>query len=580
MYRLLIVDNEPNIVRGLKQLFAEEAPYELEVHGVLSAEEALRLMQETQIDIALLDIRMPGMNGLELQAEMAKRWPRCRAVFLSGYDDFAYIQTAMRGGGTDYVLKMDGDDAILRAVGKAIAHLEQADDREQLLERARTQWNQSLGARQSEYVRELLHGLATARTTRFEELELPLDADSAVLLLVGRIDGFAAEHSESDKALLRYAVQNIAGEHWQGYRQLAAQPEPTLLMTLIQAVRSTDDTPVDASVGTPVDAPNDTAEDASVDAPNAAADEAPVDAECWQELVHTRLEAIQSACRRYLKLSVSFAASAGPIAWTQLPAKLAELKRMLFFGFGADDGTLLTDAFNRNFDAKPPSQPDETVARHKLRRLLSTELGMEQRLLDDFDELAELSRQTIRSRRFHAELYHGVCYLLLSSEESSAGDEGAPTSAEEPLLRLLSLDEHESWDEALAYLRGALVRFIESRHHTQEEGAAYVVQKLKTFIETHLHEDLSLVRLAGIVYLNPTYLSRLFKQQTGQGVSEHIARLRLDKSKELLRYSSVKIQEIAGKVGFDSATSFGRFFKREAGLTPQDYRDAESTGRV
>lgn len=574
MYRLLIVDNEPNIVRGLKQLFAEEAPYELEVHGVLSAEEALRLMQETQIDIALLDIRMPGMNGLELQAEMAKRWPRCRAVFLSGYDDFAYIQTAMRGGGTDYVLKMDGDDAILRAVGKAIAHLEQADDREQLLERARTQWNQSLGARQSEYLRELLHGLATARAARFEELELPLDADSAVLLLVGRIDSFAAEHSESDKALLRYAVQNIAGEHWHGYRQLAAQPEPTLLMMLIQPAPNTDDTPVDA--------PNDTADDASVDAPNAAADEAQVDAECWQELVHAQLEAIQSACRRYLKLSVSFAASAGPIAWTQLPAKLAELKQMLFFGFGADDGTLLTDAFNRNFDAKPPSQPDETVARHKLRRLLSTELGMEQRLLDDFDELAELSRQTIRSRRFHAELYHGVCYLLLSSEESVVGDASALATQEqeEPLLRLLSLDEHGSWDEALAYLRGALVRFIESRHHTQEEGAAYVVQKLKTFIETHLHEDLSLVRLAGIVYLNPTYLSRLFKQQTGQGVSEHIARLRLDKSKELLRYSSVKIQEIAGKVGFDSATSFGRFFKREAGLTPQDYRDAESAGRA
>jgi len=560
MYRLLIVDNEPNIVRGLKQLFAEEAPYELEVHGVLSAEEALRLMQETRIDIALLDIRMPGMNGLELQAEMAKRWPRCRVVFLSGYDDFAYIQTAMRGGGTDYVLKMDGDEAILQAVGKAIAHLEQADDREQLLERARTQWDQSLGARQSEYVRELLHGLATARATRFEELELPLDAGSAVLLLVGRIDSFAAEHSESDKALLRYAVQNIAAEHWQGYHQLASQPEPSLLMTLIQPARHTDDASIDA----PVDAPND----------------APTDAECWQELVYARLEAIQSACRRYLKLSVSFAASAGPIAWTQLPAKLAELKRLLFFGFGTDDETLLTDAFNRNFGPKPQSGPDETVARHKLRRLLSTELGMEQRLLDDFDELAELSRQTIRSRRFHAELYHGVCYLLLSSEENVAGDESAPTPQEEPLLRLLSLDEHGSWDEALAYLRGALVRFIESRHHTQEEGAAYVVQKLKTFIDNHLHEDLSLVRLAGIVYLNPTYLSRLFKQQTGQGVSEYIAKLRLDKSKELLRYSSVKIQEIAGKVGFDSATSFGRFFKRESGLTPQDYRDAESSGRV
>ncbi|WP_020619329.1 response regulator [Paenibacillus daejeonensis] len=544
MYRLLIVDNEPNIVRGLKQLFAEEAPYELEVYGALSAEEALRLMQDTRVDIALLDIRMPGMNGLELQAEMAKRWPRCRAVFLSGYDDFAYIQTAMRGGGTDYVLKMDGDDAILQAVGKAIAHLEQDDEREVLMKQARMQWNQSLGTRQNEYIRELILGLNTAGHSRFKELQFPLAADRAVLLLVGRIDSFEEAHTESDKALLRYAVQNIAAEHWQGYPLLSAQPEPALLMTLIQQ-----------------------AEDST----------AAYDAQHWNDTVHVRLEEIQTACRRYLKLPVSFAASAGPIPWSELPAKLAELKQMLFYGFGADGETLLTDAFNRNFDAKSLPQTDETVARHKLRRLLSTELGMEQRLLDDFDELSQLSRHTIRSPRFHAELYHGVCYLLLSSAESPEG--GAAAQEEKPQPRLLSLEEHDTWEDALAYLRTGIVRFIASRDPMHGEGADYVVLKLKTFIEHHLHEDLSLVRLAGIVFLNPTYLSRLFKQQTGQGVSEYIAGLRLEKSKTLLRYSPIKIQEIAGKVGFDSATSFGRFFKRESGLTPQDYRDAEAAGR-
>ncbi|MCD9022436.1 response regulator transcription factor [Cohnella silvisoli] len=98
MLRLIIVDNEPNIVRGIKQLLEEEAPFELDVYCAISAEEALQLLNKMKIDIALLDIRMPGMNGLELQAKIMEQWPQCKVVFLSGYDDFTFIQTALRNG--------------------------------------------------------------------------------------------------------------------------------------------------------------------------------------------------------------------------------------------------------------------------------------------------------------------------------------------------------------------------------------------------------------------------------------------------------------------------------------------------
>lgn len=551
MHRLLIVDNEPNIVRGLKQLLAEEAPFKLDVYGALSAEEALSLMSRTKIDIALLDIRMPGMNGLELQAEIARRWPSCKTVFLSGYDDFSYIQTAMRGGGIDYVLKMDGDEAILQAIGKAIAELERSGERDQLLEQARTQWLQSLSARQNDYVRGLVHGLASARQDRLDELQIGLDASRPALMFVARVDRFDASHTEADKALLRYAVQNIAAEHWSGFRHFAALPESPLLIAFVQS-------------GVEDSAYRDR------------------ETERWSRVVHGRLEAIQDACRRYLKLAVSIAASAGPVDWHQLPAKFAELKQMLFYGFGSGDETLLTDAFNRNFGAEARQEPDETVARNKLRRLLSAELAMEQRILADFDELAELSRYAIRSRRFHAELYHGVCYLLLSADDKlSAASEGDIEAIEQERLgKLLSLEAHSTWEEALGYLRAEIVKLLEERARTNEEGAHFIVAKLKSFIEGHLDEDLSLVRLADVVYLNPTYLSRLFKQQTGQGVSEYIAELRLERSKDLLRYSQIKIQEIAGRVGFDSATSFGRFFKRETNLTPQEYRDAKMPERA
>ncbi|MHA6480886.1 helix-turn-helix domain-containing protein [Paenibacillus sp. strain BS8-2] len=572
MYRLLIVDNEPNIVRGLKQLLAEEAPYELDVYGALSANEALAVMERTKIDIALLDIRMPGMNGLELQTVIAKNWPSCKSVFLSGYDDFSYIQSAMRGGGIDYVLKMDGDEAILQAIGKAIAELERSGEREQLLEQARAQWLQAIGARQNEYARQLVHGLASVRQDRLDELQTGLDAERPALLLVARVDRFDSEHTESDKALLRYAVQNIAAEHWSGFHHFSTLPEMPLLAAFIQP-----ETTVGFARTTDISSTKSEALAANIGEPPrfGAMPREALDAELWSRLVHGKLEAIQNACRQYLNLAVSFAASTAPIEWHQLPAKYAELKQLLFYGFGSDDELLLTDAFNRNFGIEAAPELDATVARNKLRRLLSSELALEHRMLADFDELAELSRRGDQSRKFHAELYHGICYLLLSSDDSSSSAAEAESfERRDRLGKLLSLDTHVTWEDALAYLRSEIVKLIDEQARSNDEGAHFVVSKLKSYIDGHLGEDLSLVRLADVVYLNPTYLSRLFKQQTGQGVSEYIAGLRLGKSQELLRYSQIKIQDIAGKVGFDSATSFGRFFKRETNVTPQEYRDA------
>ncbi|QHT63047.1 helix-turn-helix transcriptional regulator [Paenibacillus lycopersici] len=91
-----------------------------------------------------------------------------------------------------------------------------------------------------------------------------------------------------------------------------------------------------------------------------------------------------------------------------------------------------------------------------------------------------------------------------------------------------------------------------------------------------LDGDLSLPRLADVVYLNPVYLSRLYKQKTGIGLSDYIVNAKIAKAKELLAEAKWKVHEIAAKVGYDSTPSFTRFFKRQTNLSPQEYRDSIS----
>ena len=97
---------------------------------------------------------------------------------------------------------------------------------------------------------------------------------------------------------------------------------------------------------------------------------------------------------------------------------------------------------------------------------------------------------------------------------------------------------------------------------------------MRAYIGEHLGEDLSLVRLAGYIHFNPSYVSRLFKQECGVNLSEYIESARIDRAKELLKNDKLKVLEIGVRVGYEASQSFTRFFKKATGVTPQEYREA------
>ncbi|MBW7459369.1 response regulator, partial [Paenibacillus sepulcri] len=193
MYRLLIVDDEQIIVDGLHLLFQELNTIDLDINCAYDAHDAQKVASEMRIDIVLSDIAMPGMNGFELQQEITRQWPRCRFIFLSGYNDFQFIQSSLRGGAVDYVLKTEGDNAIIRAVEKTVRQIEAELQQEQLIGRARQQLQQTLPVLRREYLLELLEGAEStpeSRSRRFRELAVPLQPAAPVILTVGRVDAW------------------------------------------------------------------------------------------------------------------------------------------------------------------------------------------------------------------------------------------------------------------------------------------------------------------------------------------------------------------------------------------------------
>lgn len=100
-----------------------------------------------------------------------------------------------------------------------------------------------------------------------------------------------------------------------------------------------------------------------------------------------------------------------------------------------------------------------------------------------------------------------------------------------------------------------------------------MIRKLKAIIHDHLDGDLRLSTLAESVHLNPIYLSQLFKAKTGENISDYITQARMERAKQLLRKTSLKVYDIARLVGYQSAKHFMIVFKKEVGMTPGSYRD-------
>ncbi len=125
LYRILVVDDEELITDSLAGMLAEAPQYELDVYKAYSGSEALELLNEQQFDIVVSDICMPGISGIGLAQKIREKWPLCHVIFQTGYDDFQYAQQAIRQRVTHYILKSEGDEVLLAAIGECIRRLEE-----------------------------------------------------------------------------------------------------------------------------------------------------------------------------------------------------------------------------------------------------------------------------------------------------------------------------------------------------------------------------------------------------------------------------------------------------------------------
>ncbi|RXZ81338.1 response regulator [Paenibacillaceae bacterium] len=538
MIRLLIVDDEPDITDGIYTLLKENSSFERDVYKAYSGKSALEWLRRGKFDIVVTDIRMPGMNGIELHSQIRRLWPRCKVIFLTGHSEFDYVYEAISHDNTKYLLKTEGHDTIMGAVEQAVREIRSELHIEGLVVQAMQQLEQTQPLLQNELLLGLLNGDAEAlsgRERQFAELGLQLDASRPVLLMFGKLGG-EVQQPRHTPAQLHTGMKVITTRY----------ASPHLVIALVRLDRET--------YAWLAQGLHERSEEERASA---------VEEEHLQ--MQEFAENASEACLESFGLPLSLTLDRQACDWYEIADRAAMLRRELkLSGHGARDegGGLLSVSWNENAAAM------ERTSRKLGRLEQMLENGQSDAFATGLTGLLEGSAATPQMHEF---VHHSLSLLLLRHLHRHNLHERLMNRFD--LTALLRMQIGGDTQEMLDYFRQAAAAVFEQHTRDQRGRSDDVIASVKRYIHDHLGEDISLVRLAEEVDLNPSYLSRLFKQATGKNLLAYIHDTKLGEAERLLVHSPMKIHEISQWLGFVSPSHFTRFFKKHAGCTPLEFRE-------
>lgn len=524
MYKVLVVDDELLIRKRIILGFDwESLGYQVAAEAA-DGQEALCLLEGKRFDLAIVDIAMPGMSGIDLVKEIRRRQIPLEVIFLTGYSDFKYAKEALTEGVYSYILKPLDEEEFTASLTRLAQKMTLERQRAQQIDALQ---QTDLAARRivaSKFFSRLFHftyGNEQEMARVLKEYGLRAEGWHAVAVLRGEEDLLCEEP-------FRQRLEPLEA-------MLATFPEgPGPRIATFDLYEN--------ALAVVFELPD-------VDAPGLVAPQvegaAALTAALFQELPGDRAG-----------LGGAFRGTAG-------------LRQAYRQALDALNNTLLIGARLARFDA--------LESRRAFVYGLSASQEKELRGLVDggaAGEAAALVGAHLDAAVRSGVLFDGLRALCLRIE-ALLGEAliGGPVGIKAFLGDYDSLDTmflfRHDLDDVKCWMCELAQSVTESIDMRRRGKPLEIVSRSQHYLQAHFQEsDLSLTRMAEDLGVTPAYLSTVFKKAAGMSVTQHIAMLRLEKAREMIKSSHLDIREVAERVGFNDEFYFSRCFKKYFGTPP------------
>lgn len=234
-WKVMIADDEGIIRDGIRQCVDWDSLGMSVMAEAEDGEEALELALHHSIDIALVDLNMPIMHGMELMKRLREQLPGCKIIVITGHDEFSYAQESIRLQVNDYILKPADPKQLMQVLRGVRDELESVKQQSQHLQQASRQLQKNFPLLRERFCQEWLDGNLSQAEIReqLQFLQLPPERPELIGIIRWRWEGQHPGMKENERQLYLFAIENIITELLEPYSKVIFRDSAGLIVILL-----------------------------------------------------------------------------------------------------------------------------------------------------------------------------------------------------------------------------------------------------------------------------------------------------------------------------------------------------------
>ncbi len=523
-YKLLIVDDEEEVRQGM---FCGIDWERFGFQAVAQAGNGLEAMSEVEKhkpDVVLTDIRMDGMDGMELIGYLAEKHPDIKVVLLSGFSDLEYYQTALRMKVFDYILKPSCPKDFESVFGKLKKELDGIRFQHRKMENLTEHFERSFSKEHISFLCSWMQGLIPSdeeikRGRDYYRVKFP-EENLAVIIFTTLTGG---EKNQSVDAAASQKMLRCLSSELQGKGQFVNSELFPFEKNVVCITECSDVTKLAEGLSDTI-------------------------RRIRQKYGMLLFGGVSECCCDELLLSCYFS-----------QAQLA-MRQSVFFE--KEDIVFYRDVVAATKNLTSRYGLDYT---HCIERLFKDDKESFER------EIAELFSKFYGKLRLNYDYLDSICNNLYYTALQHAEQLGLYFPETENFYAYLS--KMHSLREKESYTRDAIEGIYLMTKQVCQSGQKNVVSEIdKMLEEEYADPEMSLLKISERIGRSSAYISAVYKQETGKNIIDEITLRRMEKAKEYLEETNLKIYVIAAQVGYQDCSYFTRVFRKNTGIGPSEYR--------
>lgn len=527
MYKIMMADDEGIVLDALKYIIDKSFPGLCQVRTAKSGRAAIELAEEFQPDIVFMDIRMPGINGIEAIRELRQSHRSTVFIVLSAYDDFDYARASIELGVMAFLSKPLRKAVAIEVLQKAMATVDAARQKRTSNLMIREKLETAIPMLETGFINSVILQTVSTNYDNYRSLLGIEHTQGYILLFQFHFDSDMEDLVERDTR---------AASVYNACRDMIHSSFPSIVGPLM-ATRIV--------VAVPCEAPKD----------EYAARLSVVDK--GRALAH-RLEE---------KTGLSVRIGVGSV----LPmAQLYDSYRQAVEALEQSSSSIAH--FNdlpleREWEQGYPSEPEyQLYACVEVGDLN----GAHTQACLFFDQM------TANYAAYPMDIKLKVLELVMRAEYIAFHTGGQTYHFLQRQGYLETVLAADSYPKLRAWYLEKITAACRSISQSKEDKTLGTVALAQEYIRKNYRRDLTLDEVSREVHVSPYYFSKLFKEETGENYVEYLTRIRITEAKRMLSDPANSIKQVCLSVGYGDPSYFSRIFKKYEGVTPSEYRDSHT----